>query len=298
MENKKKLSLLQWTEGTTGSDLIDAVQRFENLGYHELWLPEIFGREPLSTAGYLLAKTERVRVSSGILNVFAHDADSAAQAANALAELSDGRFTLGLGVSHPVLVEPRGHNWILPAPKMRAYLDRLAVAPIESPLAKNPAPVVVAGHGPVLMRIAAEKADGSFVFLQTLETVKQARGILGPDKELHVAVRCILDADPVRARDLARRANAFYMSLPPYHKIWAKQGFTEKDWADGSDDLIDAICVWGDAETVKDKLEAYYDAGATHVVLYPANPTEEYRPDSAVSKQWAWDLLEALAPSR
>ncbi len=292
-----KLSLLQWTEGTAGPALVDAVRRFESLGYHEMWLPEIFGREPLSTAGYLLAKTDRVRVSTGILNVFAHDADSAAQAANCLSELSGGRFTLGLGVSHPVLVEPRGHTWILPAPKMRTYLDRMAVAPIESPPADKPAPVIVAGHGPILMRIAAEKADGSFLFLQTTETVKQARRILGPDKELHVAVRCVLDPDPVSARDLARRACAWYMAQPPYHKIWASLGYSEKDWTEGSDRLIDALCAWGDAEMLKSKLDAYYDAGATHVVLYPCNPTEDYSPDSAVSKHWEWKLLEALAPA-
>ncbi|MFP6680838.1 MAG: LLM class flavin-dependent oxidoreductase [Gammaproteobacteria bacterium] len=292
----RKLSLLQWTEGTRGADLVDAVRRFESLGFHELWLPEIFGREPLSTAGYLLAKTDHVRISSGILNVFAHDADSAAQAANGLAELSGGRFTLGLGVSHPVLVEPRGHTWEMPGPKMRTYLDRLSVAPIESPLAEKPAPVIVAGHGPVLMRIAAEKADGLFVFLQTIETVKQARKILGPDKELHALVRCVLDPDPVSARDLARRACAFYMSLPPYHKIWGQQGYDERDWVEGSDRLIDAICAWGDVEDLKSKIEAFYDAGATHVVLYPCNPDEEYKPDSAVSRNWAWEILEALAP--
>jgi len=294
----KPLSLLQWTEGTSGPDLVDAVRRFEDLGYHELWLPEISGREPLSTAGYLLAKTERVRVSTGILNVFAHDADSAAQAANGLAELSGGRFTLGLGVSHPVLVEPRGHTWQMPAPKMRAFLDRMAVAPLEAPLAAEPAPVIVAGHGPVLMRIANEKADGLFLFLQTVETVKQARKILGPEKELHVAVRCALDPDPKSARDLARRACAWYLTMPPYHKIWRALGFEERDWVEGSDRLIDAICAWGDAETLRSKLDAFYDAGATHIALYPCNPNENYNPDSAVSKQWEWDLLEALAPAR
>ena len=127
--------------------------------------------------------------------------------------------------------------------------------------------------------------------------MKQARQILGPDKELHAAVRCVLDPDPVSARDLARRANAWYMAQPPYQKIWARLGFNEKDWIEGSDRLIDAICAWGDADTLKAKLDAYYDAGATHVVLYPCNPTEEYSPDSAVSKQWEWELLEALAPA-
>lgn len=292
----KPLSLMQWTEGTSGKDLVAAARRLEDLGYHELWLPEIFGREPFSTAGYLLAKTERLRVSTGIANIYAHDADSAAQAANGLAELSDGRFTLGLGVSHPVLVEPRGHEWVKPVPKMRAYLERLAVAPIESPKAAAPAPVIVAGHGPLLMKLASEFADGSFVFLQAVETVRQARQILGPDKELHAAVRCVLDPNPRSARDLARRACAFYLSLPPYHKVWAGLGFEPADWEQGSDRLIDAICAWGDAATLKTKLDAYYDAGASHITLYPCSPHDDYQPDSAVSKHWHWELLEALAP--
>jgi len=292
----KPLSLLQWTEGTKGTDLVDAARRLENLGYHELWLPEVSGREPFSTCGYLLANTERLRISSGIANIYAHDADSAAQAANTLAELSGGRFSLGLGVSHPMLVEPRGHQWQMPVPKMRAYLDRLAVAPIESPLADTPAPTIVAGHGPGLMRLAAEKADGLFLFLQALPTVRQARAKLGPDKELHVAVRCVLDPDPVSARDLARRACACYLSLPPYHKAWAALGFEERDWVEGSDRLLDAICVWGDIRTLKAKLNSYYDAGATHVALYPCNPDEDYHPESLLSSHWNWDLLEALAP--
>ena len=103
------LGVIQWTEGTRGPELVENVKRLEKLGYEELWMPEIFGREPYATAGYLLAHTETIKISSGIANVFAHDADSSAQAANTLSEFSNGRFSLGLGVSHPVLVEPRGH---------------------------------------------------------------------------------------------------------------------------------------------------------------------------------------------
>ena len=73
-------------------------------------MPEVCGREPYATAGYLLAHTDRMRISSGIANVFGHDADASAQAANTLSEFSNGRFTLGLGVSHPVLIEPRGQT--------------------------------------------------------------------------------------------------------------------------------------------------------------------------------------------
>jgi probable F420-dependent oxidoreductase len=290
------LSLLQWTEGTTGVDLVTNVRRLEALGYHELWLPEISGREPFSTCGYLLAKTERLRVSSGIANVYARDADCAAQAANGLAELSSGRFRLGLGVSHPVMVEPRGHTWVPPVTKMRSYLERLRVAPIESPRAATPPAVIVAGHGPGLIRVARDLADGAFLFLQPIAAVRMARAILGPDRELHVTVRCVLDPDPSSARDLARRACALYISLPAYQARWSELGFEPADWQHGgSDRLIDAICAWGDVENLRVKLAAFAEAGASHIVLYPCNPDEDYRPESAVSQHWHWPLLEALA---
>lgn len=292
---KAPLGLLQWTEGTRGPQLVDNVLRLEALGYHELWLPEIAGREPFATSGYLLAKTARIKVSSGIANVYAHDADSAAQAANTLAELSGGRFSLGLGVSHPVMIEARGHVWVQPVPKMRSYLARLRAAPIESPRAAQPAPVILAGHGPGLLKVAREMADGGLLFLQPLAAVRQARAVLGPDRELHVVVRCALETEPAKARALARRACAFYLSLPPYHAVWGRLGFTPADWSDGgSDRFIDEICVWGDAPAVCQRLAAFEAAGASHVVLYPCNPDENYSPQSAMSTDWNWPLLEAL----
>lgn len=293
---KLPLGLIQWTEGTDGRKLEEYVLRLESLGFEELWLPEIAGREPFSTAGYLLAKTTKIKISSGIANVYARDADASAQAANTLNEFSDGRFSLGLGVSHPLLVEPRGHEWVPPVKKMNSYLDRLKDAPLQSPLASKPAEIVIAGHAPGLQKVAANKADGLFLFLQTLETVKNAKAIIGPEKSLPVAVRCVLDDNPKSARDLARKACAFYMSLPAYHRVWSSLGFEEADWSNGgSDRLVDAICAWGDPETIKKKLQSYIDAGATQLVLYPCNPGEDYKPDSALSVGWHWELLEALS---
>lgn len=294
----RHLSVSQWSEGTSGPDLIAAAQRLEELGYYEYWHPEVFGRETLSTCAYLLAKTETIHISSGIANVYARDAVNAAHAANGLAELSGGRFRLGLGVSHPSLVEPRGHAWLPPVTKMRSFLEGMKAAPIESPRAATPAPVIVAGHGPGLMRVARDHADGSFLFLQPQESIRLARETLGPDKEIHAAVRCVLDPNPDSARDLARRACAFYISLPAYQGRWRELGFEESDWATGgSDRLIDAICAWGDAETLRQKLDTYFEAGATHVALYPCNPDETYSPESPVSKNWNWPLLEAVAPA-
>ena len=59
------LGVLQFTEGLDGKALIANAQRLEALGYDILWIPEVMGREPVATCGYLLAKTTRLRVGDG-----------------------------------------------------------------------------------------------------------------------------------------------------------------------------------------------------------------------------------------
>lgn len=292
-----RLGLLQFTEGVDGATLVRNAQRLEALGYDTLWIPEVFGREPVATCAWLLAETQRMRVGSGILNVYARDAHAAAQAGNTLAELSGGRFTLGLGVSHPVLVEPRGHSFEPPARKMRSYLSALREAKVDGVLAPRPAPVVIAGHGPQLMKVASELADGLFLYLQPAEKVAQARALLGPDKEIHAVVRTVLCADRARARRVARAALGFYVQLPAYHRAWQAAGFTAEDYAGGgSDRLLDTIAPSGDATALKAVIANYFAAGASHVSLYPIHPDDDYDPGRAGGLLWDWDTLEALAP--
>lgn len=292
-----RLGLLQFTEGVDGATLVRNAQRLEALGYDTLWIPEVFGREPVATCAWLLAETQRMRVGSGILNVYARDAHAAAQAGNTLAELSGGRFTLGLGVSHPVLVEPRGHSFEPPARKMRSYLSALRAAKVDGVLAPEPAPVVIAGHGPQLMKVASELADGLFLYLQPAEKIAQARALLGPDKEIHAVVRTVLCADRARARRVARAALGFYVQLPAYHRAWQAAGFTAADYADGgSDRLLDTIAPSGDATALTDEIAKYFAAGASHVSLYPIHPDDDYDPGRAGGLLWDWDTLEALAP--
>ncbi len=295
----KSLSLLQFTEGVTGPELVANTLRLEALGYDTLWLPEVIGgREPVAACGYLLARTSRLRVATGIMNVYARDAHAAAQTRQTLAELSGGRFTLGLGVSHPVLVEPRGHQWEAPVPRMRRFLEQLYAAPAREAATVPPAPVVIAGHGPGLMGLAASQADGLFLYLQPVEQVARARERLGPARELHVVVRTVLCADPRKARDTARRALGFYLQLPAYHRAWQSAGFTLDDYrGGGSDRLIDAIAPWGDTDELRNRLAAYAAAGASHICLYPIDPDDDYSPDRAGGLKWDWATLEALAPA-
>ena len=79
------------------------------------------------------AATERIRVASGIANIWARDAVAAANAARVLADAFDDRFLLGLGVSHPRQVDPRGHRYERPVARMSAYLDAMDDDPFVSP---------------------------------------------------------------------------------------------------------------------------------------------------------------------
>ena len=97
------------TDRMSGRALQDFAAEIETIGVSTLWLPELFGREPFSTAGYVLASTNELRVATGIANVYARDAVAAAAGARTLTEFSAGRFILGLGVSNAGLAQARGH---------------------------------------------------------------------------------------------------------------------------------------------------------------------------------------------
>lgn len=284
------LGVIAFTEGMERKELREYGQRLESLGYQSVWIPELAGREPVATCAYL--------VGSGILNVHVRDATATAQARHTLAELSEGRFLLGLGVSHPFLVEARGHEWVMPVPKMRAYLEGIAAAQVDAPPPNRPAPIYLAAHGPKLLALARERADGAFLYLMPPERIAEARAILGPDRELLAVVRCCLCDDPDRARRAGREALRFYISLPPYQRAWSELGLDERDFAgEGSDRLIDTALAWGDATAIRSRIQAYFDAGATQVLIGPTDPGERAVSGRAAGYAVDWKLLEALAPT-
>jgi alkanesulfonate monooxygenase SsuD/methylene tetrahydromethanopterin reductase-like flavin-dependent oxidoreductase (luciferase family) len=78
--------------------------KVEKLGYSALWIPEAVGREPFPHAAYLLSRTDKLVVATGIANIYARDPVTMAAASKTVAELSNGRFVLAIGVSLKPLV--------------------------------------------------------------------------------------------------------------------------------------------------------------------------------------------------
>ena len=273
------------------SDLVDQVKRVEDLGYPSAWITDVFGREIYVTAAHLLAKTDTIKVASGIAHIYGRDPIAREQAGRTLSELSDGRFIQGLGVSHPIAAEMRGVPWENPVTKMREYvLAMRGQTPIHTPADAAPAPIYIAAHGPKMMGVAAEVADGANTYMQPPEHSAESRQTLGPNKALTVVLPSCLTTDPDIGRAAGRRVLSIYLPLPAYQRQWAKHGFTDADWSDGgSDRLVDASINWGDLDTVLARMQAHIDAGATGIAL-AAMP-----PDPRASSS-AWELIEAVAP--
>lgn len=257
------------TDRLDGAGLGELARGAEALGCSHFWYPESTGYESLSLAGHLLAQSSRIAVGSSIANIYARDPVTARNGRRTLADFSGERFVLGLGVSHPPLVETlRGHRYAGPVATMRRYLEGIAA---EGPPLDDPArPVVIAALGPRMLELAAELCRGAIPYNVTPEHTERARAILGPGRWLAVEQKICLLEDADAARAAAREELARYMRLDNYRNNWLRTGFAADDMeGGGSDRLMDAMVAWGGAERVAERLREHFDAGADQVCIQP-----------------------------
>jgi probable F420-dependent oxidoreductase len=286
-----KLGVWYFLDGLPAAAAAETAQRIERLGYSALWIPEAVGRHPLVHASWLLAHTRTLNIATGIANIYHREPGVSLAAQMTLAEQSGDRFLLGMGVSHKPLVEGvRGLEYGPPVATMRKYLESMASAPYTGVQPAAKPPVVIAALGPKMLELARDLCDGAHPYFTSPEHTAMARKILGPDKWLCVEQKVILEADPTRARALARPVAQIYTGLPNYRNNWLRMGLGEADFEHGgSDRFIDATFAWGSVDRIKARLQEHFDAGASHVCIQPVNPNGQFG-------DLHWDALEALAP--
>jgi probable F420-dependent oxidoreductase len=287
-----KLGCWTWLDGLAIDEAVAFAKRLEEWGYGALWTPEAVGREPFSFIGYLAAHTTKLCFATGISNIYARDPMTLRAVQQTLAEATDGRFVLGLGVSHaPMVTGLRGHDYGKPVATMRKTLETMKKALYMGPVPKEEAPVVIAALRPKMLALAAELCTGAHPYNSPPEHTARAREILGAGPWLCPDQKAILTTDASKAREVGRANLKTYLDLPNYRNNWLWLGFSEADFADGgSDRLIDAVFAWGDEQAIGDRLKAHWDAGASHVCLQPIRADGEGGPDL--------ELLEIFAPEK
>lgn len=249
----------------------EGVAEVEALGFRAVWYPEsVPGRESLTTAALLLAASREIAVCTGILNIYARDAVATRNGARALAEAYPGRFVLGLGVSHLPSVSARGHEYARPVPAMRAYLEAMEGVAYRAPEPSQPPPLLLAALGPLMLRLAAERAAGAHPYFVPVEHTAYARERLGPGPFLAPEVAVCLAGERAAARRAAQGYLDTYLGLENYARNLRRLGFGDSDLSGGgSDRLLDALVAWGDVEAIRSRVREHLEAGADHVCIQP-----------------------------
>jgi alkanesulfonate monooxygenase SsuD/methylene tetrahydromethanopterin reductase-like flavin-dependent oxidoreductase (luciferase family) len=241
---------------STGRSLGEAIERVklaESLGYESVYVTHIAGRESLTVLTAYALSTSRIRLGTGVVPIYTRTPATMAQTAATVDELSGGRLTLGLGVSHRPVVEGwYGQTIDHPVAEMREYASIVrAIVRGEDPprgekwqtgfhlvgLDPRPGlPIYIAALSPAMLRLAGEIADGVLLWLcnpRYIEEVvipevragRERAGLTLEGFDVVPAVPAALTDDPRGAYAAMRKDLIPYFGLPFYRKMIERTGF-------------------------------------------------------------------------
>src|SRR6202521_2417997 len=259
-----KLGLNLPYEGTLAfPEAVELAQRAEALGFDSVWMPEAYGTDAISILGALAARTQRIQLGTGIVNVFSRTPALLAQTAATLDLISGGRFILGLGTSgHQVITGWHGMAFDRPLLRMRETMaivrqvlrrDRLIfdgeVFRLDKGLkllahpVRETVPIYLATLTPGGLRLTGELADGWIPTLFAPEHMNLFRPELEAGARIagrslvalaiapHVPVS--IDDDRAHARDALKPWVALYVggmgskSKKFYNDLVSQYGFAD-----------------------------------------------------------------------
>ncbi len=207
---------------------LETILAAEELGYDSAWTAEAYGSDALTPLAWWGSRTERIRLGTAIAQISARAPTATAMAALTMDHLSDGRFTLGLGVSGPQVVEGwYGQPYPRPLARTREYVDlvRQVLTRSEPVSATGPAyplpfpggtglgrplrstvhplradlPIHLAAEGPKNVALAAEIADGWLPLFFSPRHDAEHRALLAEGFALRDPALCSADAFEVSA---------------------------------------------------------------------------------------------------
>ncbi len=173
--------------------LLQYAPQIEALGYSQISVPEIWGHDSISLLANLAYITKSARLSTGILNMYSRTPGVVGMTAVSLDELSGGRFTVGLGLSGPKVIEGfHGRKFTKPLQHTRDFVTMLRLLlsgqrlDYQSDtlglvkgfkLSVNPVrenqPIHIASLGPKNVKLTTEIADGWIPVIMPLNAFKE-----------------------------------------------------------------------------------------------------------------------------
>jgi len=258
---------------STGRSLESAIERVklaESLGYESVYVTHIAGRESLTVITAYALATSRIRLGTGVVPIYTRTPATMAQTAATLDELSGGRFTLGLGVSHRPVVEGwHGQTIERPVAEMREYASivRAILCGEDPPPGEKwqtgfhlfgvdhcpTLPIYIAALSPAMLRLAGEIADGVTLWLcnpsyirdvviPEVSAGRERAGLTLEGFDIVAAVPAALSDDRASAYRAMRKDLIPYFGLPFYRAMIERTGFgSDIEAYDGAAGDLDAM---------------------------------------------------------
>jgi alkanesulfonate monooxygenase SsuD/methylene tetrahydromethanopterin reductase-like flavin-dependent oxidoreductase (luciferase family) len=283
--------------------LIECVRAADSCGYDSFWMPEAWERDAFATLAELATTTKRIRLATGIVNVFSRSPALIAMSAATIDDISGGRFLLGLGTSGARVIEDfHGIRYDKPLTRLKETVHiirtllagervdfegecfnlrrfKLGFKPLRGAI-----PIYIAALTQGGLRQVGRLADG---WLPTLWPRSRLQdGIteikVGADSSgrevSNIEVAPFINVTD--SRESARLPLAYYVGGMGnyYHAALARLGFAVQAdlirqlWQSGrprdairavTDEMVDAIAICGTVEERRAGLDEIYALGAT-----------------------------------
>jgi len=279
--------------GGTIDAAVEGVRQAKAAGYSSAWFSNIFGLDGMTACAVAGREVPDITLGTFVVPTYSRHPLYMAQQAMTTQAATGGRFILGIGLSHQIVIEGiLGLSFDKPARHMREYLEVLmpilehgsvdhagevyrvnnTFGPIER-MGTTPPKVVVAALGPVMLKLAGRLTDGTATWMtgpntiadHIVPTIRDAAGEAGRGEPLVIAgVPISVTDDPDAARANADDVFAIYGTLPSYRAMLDREG------AAGPGD----VALVGDEAAVRQGIERYREAGVTDLNVAPFGDLE------------------------
>jgi F420-dependent oxidoreductase-like protein len=282
------------TVGSTSLDgMLGQIRAAQQAGFSTAWTAQLLGWDALTALAIVGREVPDIALGTAVVPTYPRHPIVLASQALSVQAATGNRLTLGIGLSHQVVIEEMfGYSFDKPARHMREYLSALdpllrgesvsyqgetlkANATVNVPGALPP-PLLVAALGPVMLKMAGELAHGTVTWMtgpatlasHVVPTITEAAAAAGRPAPRVVAgfAICVTD-DPGAARSQASEQLAIYGQLPSYRAMLDREGVT------GPAD----VALVGDELTIRKEVERLDSIGVTELLAAPFGSADEQR---------------------
>ncbi len=295
-----RIGIFGGTDAVSGGSvdaIVAAAQKTADDGFASYWLPQVFGADALTALAAVGREVPGIEFGTAVVPTYPRHPLALAAQALTVQSATGNRLSLGIGLSHQVVVEGMwGYSFDKPVRHMREYLTVLRGAihgetvqfqgdtlkamtfgPITVGNA-DPCPILVAALGERMLKLTGKMAEGTITWVtgpatladHTVPTITAAASAAGRPAPRVVAGLPVCVTDDVdAARGRAGAVFAIYGSLPSYRAMLDREG------AAGPAD----VAIVGDEAAVEAGIKRLAEAGATDflAVEFGADESERTR---------------------